>query len=147
MKTKLVFIIMLLPLICWAQTVSEKNPVRSGSNCGECSSHPREDGAAICLSGAQMRSHVGHIIPLAVRETHVRAAGKLALEVRFDKDGKVSWVKAVSGGNPLIIASAMETVPKWTFKPVERHGKKYGGCGRLTVKFDLSDEKQETSVE
>lgn len=147
MRTRYAFIIILLPLLCWAQTVLERKPVRSMSNCGKCSSRPKEDDAAICLSRAEMRSHVAHVVPLAVRETHVRTSGKLALRVRFNKDGKVDWVRAVSGGNPLVIASAMETVPKWTFKAVERNGKKYGGCGPLTVKFNVSDERQETSVE
>jgi RHS repeat-associated protein len=146
MRTTCLLILVLLPFCCCAQSIPQQKPDVPDSVRCECSKHPRRDGGAVCLSEKQMRLHIAHIVPLALHETHVKASGTLILNVRFQGDGSVGSVKALSG-DPLAIAWAMEVVPKWTFKPIERDGKKYGGCGPVRVKFNLSDEKQETSVE
>jgi hypothetical protein len=93
-----------------------------------------------------MRSHVTHIEPLKLHETHATANGILVLRVRFESDGKVGCVKVVSG-SPLAIASAMEALPKWTFRAVEKNNKKFGGCGLVRVKYRLSDSEQKTTVQ
>jgi hypothetical protein len=93
-----------------------------------------------------MRSRVVHVIPLALGEPHAKISGTLVLWVRFQPDGTVACVKGVSG-NPLALASAMEVAPKWTFNAVEKKHKKYGGCGLVEVKYNLSESKQETSIQ
>jgi hypothetical protein len=41
----------------------------------------------------------------------------------------------------------MEVVPKWTFRAVQKKGKKYGGCGVIRVRYRLSDSEQITTVQ
>jgi hypothetical protein len=93
-----------------------------------------------------MRSHVLHVVPLELGEQHMRMRGTLVLRVQFHPDGTVSCARAISG-NPLAIAYAMKVVPKWTFRAVDLKHKKYGGCGLLKVRYDLSDSKRVTAVE
>ncbi len=138
-------LLVLLPCLCWSQLSPEANPAES--QC-QCPSQPADkDGTLVLsLSGKQMRSHLLHVVPLGVGETHVKISGTLVLRVKFQPDGTVSCVQGLSG-NPLALASAMEVVPKWTFSAVEKKHKKYGGCGLLKVRYDLSDSKRETSVQ
>ena len=92
-----------------------------------------------------MRSHVAHVVPLKLGEPHATASGTLVLRMRFQSDGSVGCVKVISG-NPLVIASAMDVVPKWRFRPIEKNGEKFGGCGLLRVKYRMSHSEQVTTV-
>jgi len=85
-------------------------------------------------------------MPLKLGEPHAKASGILALRVKFQPDGTVGCVKGVSG-YPLALASAMEVVPKWTFRAVQKKDKKHGGCGLVRVKYRLSDSEQVTTVQ
>src|SRR5437763_1382325 len=136
----------LLPRICWPQSSSEATA--PGSQCCQCSTQVEQNdsGAVLCLSEKQMRSHVAHVVPLKLGEPHAAARGTLVLRVRFESDGTVACLKAISG-HPLVIASAMEVVPKWRFRAVQKKDKKYGGCGVIRVKYRLSDSEQETTVQ
>lgn len=144
MRSILLFFIF-VPYICWAQSSSEGSPDET-QRC-QCAAHvAHSDNAAVLwLSEKEMRSHVAHVVPLKFGEPHATANGTLVLSVRFQSDGSVGCVKAISG-NPLVIASAMNVVPKWAFRPVEKKGKKFGGCGLLTVKYRIDASKQETTV-
>ena len=93
-----------------------------------------------------MRSHLIHVLPLELGEQRVKMSGTVVVQIRFQPDGTVGCAKAVSG-HPLAVAWAMHVVPKWTFKAVTRRQKKYGGCGLVRVKYNMTDSKQETSVE
>lgn len=145
MRAMLLFVI-LLPCVCWSQSSSESS--RPEPQCCGCSTHSEGDDSAsvLCLSEKQMRSHLVHLVPLKLGEPHAKASGTLVLRVRFQPDGTVGCVKGISG-YPLALASAMEVVPKWTFRPVQKKEKKYGGCGLVKVKYRLSDSEQETSVQ
>jgi len=144
MRALLLFVI-LLPCLCWSQSSSESRPE---PQCCQCSTHSEGDDSAsvLCLSEKQMRSHLVHVVPLKLGEPHAKARGTLVLRVRFQPDGTVGCVKGVSG-YPLALASAMEVVPKWTFRAVQKKDKKYGGCGLVRVKYRLSDSEQVTTVQ
>jgi len=137
----ILLLLVLLPCICWTQSSSGGSSAETrGCQCSE------QDGAVVRLSQNEMRSHVAHVEPLKVHETHVTLNGSLVLRVRFESDGTVTCVKAISG-NPLAIASATEVLPKWTFRPVEKKNGKHGGCGLVKVRYRLSDSEQKTTVE
>jgi hypothetical protein len=145
MRAMLLFLV-LLPRLCRTQTSSEGN--RTDLEDCQCptGSEGNKSASVLCLSDKEMRSHLVHVIPLKVGETHVKASGTLVLRVRFQPDGTVDAVKGVSG-YPLALASAMEVVPKWKFRPVQKKDKKYGGCGLVRVKYRLSDSEQVTTVQ
>jgi hypothetical protein len=145
MRAMLLFLIF-VPYFCWSQSSSESSGPEP--QCCQCSTHSEgEDSASLlCLSEKQMRSHLVHVMPLKLGEPHAKARGILVLRVRFQPDGTVGCVKGVSG-YPLALASAMEVVPKWTFRAVQNKDKKYGGCGLVRVKYRLSDSEQVTTVQ
>jgi hypothetical protein len=139
-------LMILLPQFCWSQSSPESKPPEP--QCRRCSTQFEGDHSAtvLCLSEKQMRSHLAHLVPLKLGEPHVKASGTLVLQVRFQPDGTVDCMKGVSG-YPLALASAMEVVPKWTFRPIRKKDKKYGGCGLVRVKYRLSDSEHETTVQ
>jgi hypothetical protein len=141
----IVLFLVLLPCFCWCQSSSESSkPEPQGCQC-PTHSEPNDSASVLCLSEKQMRSHLIHVVPLKLGEPHAKASGTLMLRVRFQPDGTVDAVKGVSG-YPLALASAMEVVPKWTFRPVQKKDKKYGGCGLVRVKYRMSDSEQVTTV-
>jgi hypothetical protein len=145
MRATLSFLV-LFSCFCWSQSSSASS--RPEPQCCQCSTHSEGDDSAsiLCLSEKQMRSHLVHIVPLKLGEPRAKASGILVLQVRFQPDGTVGCVRGVSG-YPLALASAMEVVPKWTFRAVEKKDKKYGGCGLVKVKYRLSDSEQVTTVQ
>ena len=140
MRATLLFLI-LLPCFCWSQSSAESS--KPEPQCCQCSTHSEDDGSVsvLCLSEKQMHSHVVHVVPLKLGEPHAKASGTLVLRVMFQPDGTVGCVKGVSG-YPLALASAMEVVPKWTFRPIQKKDKKYGGCGLVRVKYRLIDSEE-----
>jgi len=144
LKPGFLLLISFLACFCWPQ--SETEATQSKPECCGTSNASTKSDNVVCLSEQQMRSHLVHMVPLKPKETRIRLHGTLVLKVRFESDGSVIWVKALSG-HPHAIASAMEVVPKWKFSPVTRAGEEYGGCGLVRVKYRLSDSEQETTVQ
>ena len=141
--------VFVLSLCCRAQFIPEKS-AREEANCG-CQGQRETSNQRdfIKLSSRQMRSHVARAVPLArpALGNQIRLNGVMEIQVRFGSDGKVACAAAVSG-NPLAVASAMEAVPKWSFKPVvDAKGRKHGGCGRLRIAYRFSDTESSTSVQ
>ena len=137
----------LLSCFCWSQSSHDASPAQS--QCCACTNQSTEgnnDHTILCLSERQMRSHLLHLVPLELGEQHVKMSGTVVMEMRFQPDGTVGCAKAISG-SPLAIAWAMQVVPKWTFRAVTKKQKKYGGCGVVRIKYNMSDSKQETSVQ
>jgi hypothetical protein len=139
--------LVLFSCFCWSQSPSEASPAQP--QCCACTNQSTEDNndhTILCLSERQMRSHLLHVVPLELGEQHVKMSGTLVMQIRFQPDGTVGCAKAISG-HPLAVAWAMQVVPKWTFRAVTKKQKKYGGCGLVRVKYNMSDSKQETSVQ
>lgn len=115
--------------------------------CCKCEDSGRSDDV-ICLSGKEMREHVNHIEPLETPrlDHHLNLAGIVVLEIRFESNGKVSCARAISG-HAMAIASAMEAVRRWTFKPVVWRVVAKGGCGRITIKYRLGEQGNSTELQ
>jgi hypothetical protein len=92
-----------------------------------------------------MKGQLLHLVPFKLGEQHVRMKGTVVVQVRFEPTGIVGCAKVVSG-HPLAVARAMEAVPKWTFKPIVRQQKLYGGCGLIKIRYSMSDHQEKTSV-
>lgn len=116
--------------------------------CDNGRGHNKEPDDVVCLSEAEMRSHLVRIEPLQMPAygNQLKMRGVLEMEIRFEADGKVICVRGISG-SPLAIASAMEAVPRWRFKGVEMGRKLRGGCGRIHIKYSFSNTESLTSVQ
>lgn len=108
---------------------------------GRASSGQTDD--VICLSAKEMRDRVAHVEPLQPSGLgkDLKLAGTVVVEVRFGPNGKVACARAKSG-HPIAISAAMEALPKWTFKPLISKGAPKSGCGRLTIKYRLRDQRK-----
>jgi len=105
-------------------------------------------GQAICLSTKEMRGQVSHFEPLQTSGLGkgLNLAGTVVLEIRFGPDGKVAC-SHVASGHPIAISAAMESLPKWTFKPVMAGAMPKGGCGHITIKYKLRDQGSSTELQ
>jgi hypothetical protein len=63
-------------------------------------------------------------------------AGKVTLEILIDADGKVECARAIEG-HPIAVSSALDAVPKWTFKPYLLRGRRKAVLGVLVVPYDF----------
>jgi len=113
-------------------------------NC-ESASGPAK---AICLRPDQIRARVRHIEPLRPSglDRNLNLIGTLVVEVRFGADGKVECARAIEG-NPIALSAAMLALPKWTFKPLTSDGSPQPGCGRLTIRYRLSNRGSSTKLQ
>jgi len=115
----------LLSCFCWSQSSHDASPAQS--QCCACTNQSTEgnnDHTILCLSEKQMRSHLLHLVPLELGEQHVKMSGTVVMEMRFQPDGTVGCAKAIT-----------------------KKQKKYGGCGVVRIKYNMSDSTQETSVQ
>jgi hypothetical protein len=103
---------------------------------------------AICLRPDQIRDRVRHIEPLRPSglDKGLKLVGTLVVEVRIDADGKVECANAIEG-NPIAISAAMLALPKWTFKTFVKNGPPRPACGRLKIRYRLSDKASSTKLE
>jgi hypothetical protein len=115
--------------------------------CCNCESASRS-ADAICLSPDQIRGLVRHIEPLRPSglDKKLKLIGTLIIEVGLDADGKVECTRAMDG-NPIAMSAAMLALPKWTFKPFVQGGKPRSSCGRLQIRYRLSNKGSSTKLQ
>ena len=137
----MLMILVLAASACWAQANIEA--------CCKCEPGSSDNsGDAICLTAKEMRALVDHIEPLQPSglDKGLNLTGRLAIEVRFGRDGKVACARALEG-HPIAIAAAMDAIRKWTLKPIELSGVPKAGCGRITIKYKLRDRGSSTVIQ
>ena len=99
----------------------------------------------VCLTDVEMSGHAVHVEMEPDRMgNHSNYRGVAVFQIGFDEKGRVTGASAISG-HPLGISHLMEVISKWRFKPIIVKGVKKKGCGRLSVKFAMTD--NEPSVE
>lgn len=64
--------------------------------------------------------------------------GTVVLAIAVDTDGNVTCLRVVSA-NPLIAASALNSISKWKFKPYVSDGRKKNFCGRIAVQYEANE--------
>ncbi len=62
--------------------------------------------------------------------------GDVIVQVLINKDGKVECARGVKG-HPLAISSAIDSVPKWVFKPYAVNNEPKSILGILTIAYDF----------
>jgi TonB family protein len=67
---------------------------------------------------------------------HGHLRGEVKLDLLIDERGSVACVSATSG-HPIAIASAMETIRTWKFKPFIQSEKEIPVLGHLTIPYDV----------
>jgi hypothetical protein len=93
----------------------------------------------VCLTDVEMSEHAVHVEMEPDRMgNHSNYRGVAVFQIGFDEKGHVTGASAISG-HPLGISHLMEVVSKWRFKPIIVKGVKKKGCGRLSVKFAMTD--------
>ena len=93
----------------------------------------------VCLTDMQMSEHAVHVeMEPDQMGNHSNYRGIAVFQIGFDEKGHVTGASAISG-HPLGISHLMEAVSKWRFKPIIVKGTKKKGCGRLSVKFAMTD--------
>jgi outer membrane biosynthesis protein TonB len=95
-----------------------------------------------------MLSHVRRIAPVqfpGVGNEDMHLRGTAAVEVVFAESGVVTEVRFLSG-EPMMADAVLRSVRTWSFRPVNRAGLALGGCGRLTLDYELTRTKMSTGV-
>jgi TonB family protein len=108
---------------------------------------PTESSEPVCVSSKVMRSLVVHIRPLEPPccGENVNISGRVVVEVLVDAEGKVKCARALRG-HPFAITSAIDAVPKWTFRPYHVRGVPRLVCGNITIKFRFQDKSASTEL-
>jgi protein TonB len=78
---------------------------------------------------------VSPVYPEAARAAHIQ--GGVVLSTIFDKEGKVSSVKPVSGP-PELVPAAMDAVRQWRYKPYLLYGNPVEIETTVLINFTLS---------
>jgi outer membrane biosynthesis protein TonB len=150
MISRTLLCVLVFNVCCSSQSIP-KTDVKEEAQCqcaqGDNKTSERDD--FIQLSLEEMRAHVNRIVPLPMPAlgNQLRLNGVVEIQIRFGSDGKVVCATALSG-NSLAIQSAMQVVPKWSFKPVlDPKGKGHGGCGKLRIAYKFSNTESSTSLQ
>jgi len=70
--------------------------------------------------------------------SNVHIKGTIVLAIAVDANGEVTCVTLVSG-HPLIIASAIDSVRRWKFRPYAVKGVKKSFCGKVTLRYEATE--------
>ena len=69
---------------------------------------------------------------------HANYRGVAVFQIGFDEKGRVTGADAIAG-NPLGISHLTGAVSRWRFRPVVVNGVKKRGCGKLWIKFAMTE--------
>ena len=93
----------------------------------------------VCLADAKMSEHAVHVEMEPDRMgNHSNYRGVAVFQVGIDEKGHVTGASAISG-HPLGISHLMAAVSKWRFTKTIVKGVKKKGCGRLPIKFAMTE--------
>jgi len=96
--------------------------------------HPT--GGFVWLTQRRLMKRVIHCVPPALPTGGtLRLKSTVAVEIKISAEGRVEAAR-VTQGHPMLVHAVIETVRKWTFKPMIVRGKALRVFGRL--KFVLS---------
>lgn len=134
-------------LVGLAGFLEQEGLPKAASTC-QCDVSPTERTSAACLAERDMASHVRRIAPgpfpgIGNEDMNLRSSA--AVEVAFANSGIVTTVRFLTG-QPMMADSVLRSVRTWSFRPVQRGGRTLGGCGRLTVDYELTRTKMSTAV-
>lgn len=102
-----------------------------------------------CLSQKQLAAHIGSqrpVRPPGLNEPHIQIEGTVVACLCFSRTGEVTQVNIVSGP-AMMQQSVLESLKNWTFRPLHRGGRRYGGCGTLRIHVVLKDSQVQTTIE
>jgi hypothetical protein len=86
-----------------------------------------------------MPKHANHVeMEPDVMGNHSNYRGVAVFQIGFDEKGRVTGADAISG-HPLGVSHLMAAVSKWKFKPVVVNGMKKRGCGKLWIRFAMTE--------
>jgi hypothetical protein len=97
------------------------------------------------LTESQMCTSVKHIEMAPSQGNHVNIHGDAVIDLVVGKNGIVQCAKAVSG-HPIALAQLIGRVQKWRFKPLVMDNIARSFCGRLSVKFNIVDNRSTLEV-
>lgn len=106
--------------------------------CCKCEKVSNSD-SIVCLTAKEMRDQIDHLKPLkppGMGMTGLNLRGIVRVQILFSSTGKVLCIR-LKCGHAIALASAMEAIRQWTFKPVVENGVKKGGCGIVTIRYRL----------
>ena len=91
-----------------------------------------------------MRRQVEHIemAPDAMGN-HVNFKGTVVFDVRISTDGRLAFAKSVSG-HAIAVSLLMARADHWRFHPYLRDSTATEACGRLRIRFSVSEHNQPT---
>jgi hypothetical protein len=97
------------------------------------------DAETVCLSDSQMSNHATHVeMERDKMGNHSNYRGVAVFQIGFDEKGLVTGADAISG-EPFGISHLMAAVSRWKFKPVVVNGMKKRGCGKLWIRFAMTE--------
>ena len=91
-------------------------------------------GAPVWISSDELISH-GISMPLPALPAATTPAGKLAVDVLVDSQGRVKCSRAAQG-QPAVLPGLMESVTKWVFRPFSAGGQPVAVYGHLQITLD-----------
>lgn len=113
----------------------------SPESCCRCEAAPTH---FVCLTDAQMRKQVEHVEMAPDRMgNHVNFKGVAVFEVRVSTDGRVACAKSVSG-HAIAVSLLMARADHWRFHPYRLNTTAVEACGRLRLRFSVSEHNQPT---
>lgn len=107
------------------------------------------NGGNVCLSSKQLAAQIltrKPIGPPGMNELHMNSHGTVVICLCFDRSGKVTDVRILSGP-AMMQQPVLESVKDWTFSPAKRGGRLYGGCGSLRIRVDMDDSQVKSAIE
>jgi len=121
----------------------------ASSACPKPELSPLTQGQAVCLSSEELAAQIRMrkpIGPPGLNEPHMSMHGTVLICLCFERTGKVTDIGILSGP-AMMQQPVLESVKDWTFCPVRRGGRLYGGCGALHMHIDMDDSQVKSAIE
>ncbi len=141
------FLSVLLPCLFLSALLQAQN-----SLCTSCPAAPStlsQQNHDVCLSEKELVAHIATQKPIGspgLNEPHMNSHGTIVACLCFSRKGTVSDIRILSGP-AMLQQSLLDSVKDWTFLPVKRGERRYGGCGTLRIHVDMVNSNVISTIE
>jgi hypothetical protein len=145
-ESRMRFALALLPCLFLNVLLHAQTP--QCSDCPNSASGSMPQGRSVCLSETELAAHIAThkpIGPPGLREPHMNSHGIIVTCLCFSRKGRVTDIHILSGP-AMMQQSTLESMKDWTFRPIMRAGRNYGGCGTLRIRVDMIDSQVTTII-
>ncbi|MGD0547343.1 MAG: hypothetical protein ABR991_05885 [Terracidiphilus sp.] len=121
----------------------------SCSGCPVAEFDPSHHHRAVCLTEKELAAQIATrkpIGPPGLNEPHMNSHGVAVVCLCFSSTGNVKDLRILSGP-AMMQQSVIDSMKNWTFRPVRKGERLFGGCGTLRIQIDMNNSQVNSAIE